>query len=436
LYVSLTKDQGAVIVILGAGVAGLSAAFHLQGKEHQVFEKEETAGGLCRSVVQDGFTFDYTGHLLHLSQPYTQELINKLLPDRLVKHQRRAAIYFKGSHIPFPFQANLWALPKEITRECLIEFIQASCGEVVKKSENFQDWVYQAFGSGIAKHFMIPYNEKLWRIPLNEISLDWVERFIPRPTREEVIDGAFGVNLKGFGYNQEFLYPLHGGIQILPQAFLTKVDDVHFSKEVESIDLEKKMVRFQDGSEVVYTTAISSLPLDELLHCSTPLPEEIKDLREHLRYVSVLNINLGVRREGISDYHWVYYPEPSYPFYRVGLLNNLSPHMAPKGTSALSVEISYLPATPPALEEVREQTLAALVSCGILREDDEILVEKAIWIKHAYVIYDRFRSRSIPQVIQFLRSHHIYPIGRYGQWGYSTMEEAILQGKEGAEALS
>jgi UDP-galactopyranose mutase len=195
-------------------------------------------------------------------------------------------------------------------------------------------------------------------------------------------------------------------------------------------------VRFYDGSEVVYTTAISSLPLDELLHYSTPLPVEIKDFRGHLRYVSVLNINLGVKREVISDYHWVYYPEPSYPFYRVGFLNNLSPHMAPKGTSAFSVEISYLPATPPDLEEVREQTLAALVSCGILREDDEILVEKALWIKHAYVIYDRFRSEHIPHIIQFLRSHHIYPIGRYGQWGYSTMEEAILQGKEAAEALT
>jgi protoporphyrinogen oxidase len=424
-----------VIVILGAGVAGLSAAFHLQGKEHQVFEKEGTAGGLCRSIIQDGFTFDYTGHLLHLSQQYTQELLNKLLPDRLIKHQRRAAIYFKGGYIPFPFQANLWALPKEITRECLIEFIQASCNEA-RESEDFQDWVNQAFGSGIAKHFMIPYNEKLWRIPLNEISLDWVERFIPRPTREEVIDGAIGVNLKGFGYNQEFLYPRRGGIQVLPQTFLAKVDAVQVGKEVESIDLEKRVVRFHDGSEVVYTTAISSLPLDQLLQFSTPLPEEIKDLREHLRYVSVLNINLGVRRERISDYHWVYYPEPSYPFYRVGFLNNLSPYMSPKGTSALSIEISYLPATPPVLKEAREQTLAALVSCGILREDDEILVEKALWIKHAYVIYDRFRSQHISQVIEFLRSHHIYPIGRYGQWGYSTMEEAILQGKEAAEALS
>jgi protoporphyrinogen oxidase len=424
-----------VILILGAGLSGLSAAFHLKGKEYQVFEKEGEVGGLCRSAIQDGFTFDYTGHLLHLSHPYTQELLKELLPDRLIRHQRRAAIYLKGSYIPFPFQANLWALPKDLTRECLIEFIRASCG-AVQQGEDFLSWMYQAFGAGIAKHFMIPYNEKLWRVPLDEISLEWVEKFIPCPNLEEVIDGALGVNLKGFGYNQEFLYPLKGGIQILPQAFFAKVRDVQLDKEVVSIDIEKKVVRFQDGGETTYSTLVSSLPLDELLQRIESCPEEIKNLQGCLRYVSVININLGVDREGISDYHWVYFPEPSYPFYRVGFLSNLSPHMAPKGASALSLEISCLPSIPPSLEKMREQTLAALVSCGILRAEDEILVEKTIFIKHAYVIYDWFRSQHLPRIMQFLRSKQIYPLGRYGLWEYSTMEEAILQGKEAAETLS
>jgi len=424
-----------VIVILGAGIAGLSAAFHLKGKEYEVFEREGEVGGLCRSATQDGFTFDYTGHLLHLSHAYTQKLLDDLLPDLLIRHQRNSAIYVQGRYVPFPFQANLWALPKELTRECLIEFIRASCGEA-KGGDDFLSWVYQAFGSGIAEHFMIPYNEKLWRVPLDEISLEWVERFVPCPTLEEVIDGALGVNLKGFGYNQEFFYPRQGGIEVLPQAFLPKIKAVHLLKEAESINIDKKMVRFHDGSEVAYHTLISSLPLDELLQRLEPLPDEIKDAQDRFRYVSVLNLNLGVGREGISDYHWVYYPEPAYPFYRVGFLGNLSPTMTPTGTSSLSVEISYLPSTSPSLEKVREQTIAALVSCGILRADDEILAEKTIGIKHAYVIYDQFRSRHLPQIIEFLRSHHIYPLGRYGRWEYTAMEEAILQGKAVAEGLS
>ena len=424
-----------MIVILGAGLSGLSAAFHLKAKEYQIFEKEAEVGGLCRSVVHDGFTFDHTGHLIHLRHPYTQKLLKELLPDRLIRHQRRAAIYLKGVYIPFPFQANLWALPKDLTKECLVEFIRAH-SENAKGEDDFLSWIYQTLGAGIAKHFMIPYNEKLWKIPLEDISLEWVERFIPCPTLAEVIDGARGVNLKGFGYNQEFLYPLEGGIQILPRAFLSKVQDVQLGKEVESIDTEKKVVRFQDGSKTTYRTLVSSRPMDELLQGIKPCPAEIKDLQSGLRYVSVVNINLGVGREGISDHHWVYFPEPSYPFYRVGFLSNLSPHMAPKGTSALSVEISHLPSTPPSLEKVRKQTLAALVSCGILRTEDKILAEKTIFIKHAYVIYDRFRSEHLPRLMQFLRANQIYPLRRYGLWEYTTMEEAILQGKEAAEALS
>jgi protoporphyrinogen oxidase len=195
-------------------------------------------------------------------------------------------------------------------------------------------------------------------------------------------------------------------------------------------------VRFADGGEATYNTLLSSLPLNELLQRVKSCPDEIQNLQRGLRYISVININLGVDRERISDYHWVYFPESVYPFYRVGFLNNLSPHMAPKGASVLSVEISYPPSNPPSLENVREQTLATLISCGILRRGDKILAEKTILIKHAYVIYDRFRSRHLPRIMQFLRSNHICPLGRYGRWEYATMEDAILQGKEAAEALS
>lgn len=424
-----------MIVILGAGLAGLSVALHLKGREYQIFEREKEAGGLCRSVLQDGFTFDYSGHLLHLQHPYTKELVMKLLPGLLLKHQRRAAIYLGGRYIPYPFQANLWALPKELRRECLLGYVKAHC-DGAGKGVDFLSWIYQTFGTGIAKYFMIPYNEKLWRVPLQEISLEWVERFVPRPSLEEVIDGALGINLKGFGYNQEFFYPIQGGIGVLADAFLSKVADVHFEKEVNLIDIERRVVRFKDGDEVAYRTLFSSIPLNELLQRIAPLPKWIGSLKDRLRYVSVVNINLGVNRARISDYHWIYYPEPSYPFYRVGFPGNLSPHMAPEGTSSISVEISYLPSTSPVVENIREETLSALVSCGILRDDDEILAERILEVKHAYAIYDSFRSQYLSKILRFLRSQHIHPIGRYGVWGYATMEDVILQGKAEAEALS
>ena len=110
--------------------------------------------------------------------------------------------------------------------------------------------------------------------------------------------------------------------------------------------------------------------------------------------------------------------------------------MAPKGTSSIYVEISHLPSHPPSVDQVREETLSSLMACGVLRADDEIMAEKVLMIKHAYVIYDLFRSHHLSSIIQFLRSQHIYPIGRYGLWEYATMEEAILQGREVAQELS
>jgi len=424
-----------VIVVLGAGLAGLSAAFHLKNKNYRIFEREGEVGGLCRSVVQDGFTFDYTGHLLHSRHPYTQELLADLLPGELNTHERRAAIYHDSGYIPYPFQANLWALERSKIRECLLEFIESYCART-GTPENFLSWIYQAFGKGIAKYFMVPYNNKLWQVPLEEISLEWVERFVPCPNLEEVVDGALGGDLKAFGYNQTFLYPMRGGIGVLPQAFLSKIHDVHLNKEAQSIDIEKKTVRFKDGQQVSYDTLISSLPLDELLRSIICLPAEISAMKDHLRYVSVLNINLGVNRAHVSDYHWIYYPDPKYPFYRVGFPSNLSPHMVPEGTGAISVEISYLPSRPPAVEEIREDTLSGLRTCGILRDDDRILTEKILRMKHAYVVYDSFRQKHLSRLLTFLRGHEIYPVGRYALWSYATMEDAILQGKDVAESLS
>ncbi|MBW2182452.1 MAG: NAD(P)-binding protein, partial [Deltaproteobacteria bacterium] len=109
-----------MILIIGAGLAGLSTAYHLGKEEYEIYEKENEAGGLCRSFKKDGFTFDYTGHLLHLRNEYTKKLIEKLLPGKIKPHTRCASIYSKGVFTSYPFQANLHGLPKEVIEECSI----------------------------------------------------------------------------------------------------------------------------------------------------------------------------------------------------------------------------------------------------------------------------------------------------------------------------
>ena len=253
----------AKIVIIGGGLAGLSAGHHLAEYDPVVFEKEGAIGGLCRSFTQDGFTFDCTGHLIHLKNAYTKELVARLLPDAFNSHERLAAIYSKSTTTPYPFQANTYGLPPEVIRDCVVGFVE-SMHHRNGGPKNFHDWVLQTFGSGIAKHFMLPYNEKFWKQDLSTITSDWVSWSIPKPTLDEVVNGALGLTNKGMGYNPKFIYPKSGGIDCLPQALARSIKNVHAGETVQSIDAKKKYVRLASGREEPYDFLVSTLPLPTL----------------------------------------------------------------------------------------------------------------------------------------------------------------------------
>ena len=237
------------VVIIGGGLAGLSAGHHLAEHGPAVFERESAIGGLCRSFTQDGFTFDCTGHLIHLKNAYTKELIARILPDAFHSHERLAAIYSKSTTTPYPFQANTYGLPAQVVKECVVGFVESMNANGNGGPKNFHDWVLHTFGSGIAKHFMLPYNEKFWKQDLRTITADWVSWSIPKPSLDEVVNGALGLTNKGMGYNPRFIYPKSGGIDCLPQALAQSVKSVYTNETVDHIDPKQKYVRLKSGRE-------------------------------------------------------------------------------------------------------------------------------------------------------------------------------------------
>ena len=138
-------------VILGAGLAGLSTAYHLEGN-CSIYEKESRVGGLCKSITRDGFTFDYTGHLLHTNDEYIDSIIKKLLKDNICTHNRNAWIYSKGVFTRYPFQTNLYGLPVEVAKECLLGLIKAKYEHKDDPVTDFESWIYRDVGEGIARH--------------------------------------------------------------------------------------------------------------------------------------------------------------------------------------------------------------------------------------------------------------------------------------------
>ena len=178
-----------MIVIVGAGLAGLSAAYHLRGLPYKILEREREVGGLCRSYVKDGFTFDYTGHLLHFRQTAIKALVESLLPDRLQRHARKSFVFSHDTYTEYPFQVNTHGLPPEVVRECLLGFIATltrTSSTPPAESPSFKQWIIESLGEGIAKHFMVPFNEKLWQVPLDELTSDWVSWLVPKPDAEHL----------------------------------------------------------------------------------------------------------------------------------------------------------------------------------------------------------------------------------------------------------
>jgi protoporphyrinogen oxidase len=423
-------------IIIGGGLAGVSAGYHLAEHDPIVLEKEAVLGGLCRSFTQDGFTFDCTGHLIHLRNDYTKELVSSVLPDAFHSHERRAAIYSKSTTTPYPFQANTYGLPPEVVKECVIGFVESMKASTNGGPKNFHDWVLQTFGTGIANHFMLPYNEKFWKQDLRTITSDWVSWSIPKPTLEEVVNGALGLTNKGMGYNPKFIYPKVGGIDCLPQALAKSIGRLRTKEPVEYIDPKKKYVRLMSGAEEPYDYLISTMPLPVAFRMLKDTPDTLISAAQKLQTISVLNINLGINRPNISDQHWIYFPEDEYIFSRIGFPMNFSRSAAPDGSSSIYIEITHPPHQKMNVAEMLDRSILDLQRCKILQNDDRILTCHSIDIKFAYVVFDEHRQKHLKDLIAYLESRDIYAAGRYGVWDYYSMEDSILSGKKAAEAVT
>jgi protoporphyrinogen oxidase len=425
------------IVILGAGLAGLSAAWHLQKKKIEcfVFEKEPAVGGLCRSKQIKGFIFDCDGHLLHFRNKYTLQLVKRLLKGNLASHERSAWINNFGILSRYPFQANLCSLPSPIAKECLLDFLKASQSRQEKVPASFLKWINVSFGKGISRHFMVPYNEKFWTVPLDEMTCAWTDNFIPQPKPSEVIEGFFTENKHRFGYNATFWYPRRAGIGQLPRAFEQQLCNVSRSCRISAIDLKKKELNIAGKQKVKFDTLISTMPLPELARVIRPLPGNIREMFKRLRWNSIFNLNLGVEGACQENRHWIYFPYKKTVFFRVGFFHNFSKNTVPRGKSGIYTEVAYSKNRPLNKNKIVPRIINDLKACGILGAKNKVSALDANDIKYGYPIYDKNYSRATQAIKKFLLSNNIIACGRYGSWQYMSMEDAILDGKRAADKV-
>lgn len=426
-------------LIIGAGLAGLSCAHHLD-RPCLVVEAADHVGGKAMSERFDGFTFDVTGHWLHLRDPDMRALALSLCGDaHFLRIRRLSRIWSHGVYTRYPYQANTFGLPPEVIKECVMGAIDAdrrrpSTIELADEPENFADWIRFYFGEGIARHFMIPYNAKLWGVPATEITSRWCQRFVPRPALADIVAGAVGCNEKAMGYNAEFLYPRTGGIQTLAEALADAVGRarIRLSSPVVRIDPAERVATLGDGSVVKYRHLVSTMQLPHLVDRLDGVPAAVKAARAKLRGNTVRYLNVGIDGPLGQPDHWIYVPEEQWPFYRVGSFSNANPAMAPEGASSLYIEMADRD-TP--LDALRGRIGEGLVAMGLIDDPARIRFMHERVIDNAYVIYDFAYHDSREAVHAHLAEIGVASIGRYGDWNYSSMEDALIDGRRAAESL-
>ncbi|MDP9064931.1 MAG: FAD-dependent oxidoreductase, partial [Pseudomonadota bacterium] len=483
-------------IVLGAGPTGLSAAFHL-GEDCLLLEQHATVGGWCRSINDGGFTFDYAGHIMFSNDPYVQELYKMLLGENVHWQDREAWVFSNGVHTRYPFQGALYGLPPEVLKDCLIGAIEARFGplkastsgsakvppaaaalrtsSVVGRSSpdackgdsiadccadgvvelasvhshgqaernasaprNFEEFIYKVWGRGVAKHFALPYNRKLWAVPLTEMETSWLGGRVPLPDLEEMIEGALRPVAKPMGPNARFGYPLRGGFQALMDGFLPHVSDrLKLGARVTHVNPSEHELKLSDGSVYRYEHLISTMPLPLFVRMlGEHAPPAVRAAAERLRHVSVRCVNLGIARERVTDKHWIYYPGDTV-FHRIFVQGNASPHCNAAGGFALTCEITYSPHKPLPCdaEALTDLCIRDCIKVGIIDADDQIVVRNQVDMPYAYVVYDHERANHVETIRSWLRSHSIELAGRYSEWEYYNSDHAFLAGRKAAEEV-
>lgn len=412
-------------IVVGAGISGLAAFKKLKDANADVkcFDAAPVVGGLTKSMFSDKYTFDHTGHLLHLAKHNSpNDLVGIINNDDWQRVTRNSGIFIDECIVPAPFQYNIGFLKKELKEFCYETYLSRSQND---DHSDLQSYFYNNFGQGIAEKFLIPYNEKLYAKNLNEFSLDAVSRFFPPPNDELIVAGYKKKNKSALGYNSQFWYPKKGGIQKLVDA-LAKDLQINTNSTLEQIELSQKQVNI-NGKKYNYDRLYSSVPLKDFVSYISD-NHKINELGKKLSISATKVFNIGVAsipNDKFKDMHWVYFPEMKFKFHRVGLYHNFSSFCAPKGCSSIYVEIGY---DQDLTIDLYKDILEPLNNLGILKKE-KIECISEFSMKNSYVRFLKDTNSTKELIFKELLERDIFSIGRYGRWDYNSMEDSILDGR-------
>lgn len=407
-------------LIIGAGITGLSYAAYTRN-DYLVIEKEMEPGGYCRTIKQDGFVWDYSGHFFHFQDDgIKQDIMSGIPADHIHKVKKHTQIKYKDGMVDYPFQMNIHQLPQDEFIDCLYDlFINPYDSE-----RTFKEMLYKKFGKSIAEKFLIPYNEKLYACDLDSLDVDAMGRFFPYADKEDII--ANFRQRSGESYNASFLYTKGGAVEYVDSVCeRVKMDRVSLGEYLVSVNLEEKRA-ITNLREIAFDHLISTIPFPKLLDaCDLPYDNSLYTCNK------VLVFNIGFDKKGNDrKNNWVYYPEGKFLFYRVGCYDNI----IPSDRLSVYVEIGYREKDTIDVEEAFGRVLTDLREAGMI-SDHQVVSSCSVVMDPAYVHVTGKMEKDRDAKKDILSRYGVYSIGRYGSWIYCSIEDNIKEAKQLAHLL-
>jgi UDP-galactopyranose mutase len=410
------------LVIIGAGPAGLGLSLFYPDPS-RILEQSSEVGGLCRSVEFAGAIFDIGGHSFHSPYPEVTAVVEDLMRGNWYTQRREARVLFGGDLVDYPFQQHLDQIrDAAIAAECRRGLPQRD-PEIT--ATNFEDWIIQRFGPGVARHFMLPYNRKLWARDLRRMSCEWVVERIAQSDPAKAHDGPGRAPL---ARDNLVSYPKSGGFGEIYRTMARKCGPIAFNQNVVRIDPLSRTVTTARGASWGWQRLASTMPLPALLRAIDGCPNTLIADADKLEFVSLKILMLVVGAKLKAQPQRIYIADPGVPAHKIAFNHTSSPSLRNRPRHGIICEIAYSPEKPPAPNAALEaRMIAFLVEARLIDSPKDIVESRIVDVPYGYPAYTPDRPAIVQKIESFLDGRAIHTLGRFGRWEYANSDGCIWQ---------